>query len=145
MESIFNRHTDLATGIKTHLQTLRREEQRLQVRLLAVERCQRLIKSLQVTEVGDDDAEDEYTDLLANAEAVKYDLTTYLRQLRDRIVHIEHGVTHIYSLEQTASVQTFALYIEEDARLCARDVVVAREGYDELIESLQAISHLHDQ
>jgi len=145
MESIFNQHTDIATGIKNHLQTLRREEQRLQVRLLAVDRCLRAIKELQVDAAGAEEGEDEYTEALANVEAVKYDLTTYLRQLRDRIVHIERGVAQIYSLEQTPSVQTFALYIEEDARLCARDVLVAREGYDELIENLQALSHLRDQ
>ncbi len=127
-----------------HLQTVKREEQRLAVRLLAVERCARLVKyASEQSDVSDSEEESEFEEIIANVEAVRYDLSQYMRQIHDRVANIERGLSQLEG--EVSHKESFARYIEEDARLCARDAAVAREGYDDLIENLQAISHTRDQ
>ncbi len=135
----------LQTTLKTsqesaqkQLQMLKREEERLGVRLLAVERFLRQAEANLATIVGEDEEEEEATDVLANIEAVRYDLSTYLRQLSDRRAHIEQGLKT--ALDVVAS-SAFVGYVEEDARLTARDAATAREGYDDLIANLSEITH----
>ncbi len=123
------------------LQMLKREEERLGVRLLAVERFLRQAEANLATIVGEDEEADEATDILANIEAVRYDLSTYLRQLSDRRAHIEGGLKT--AIDVVAS-PAFVAYIEEDARLTARDAATAREGYDDLIANLSEITHQRD-
>jgi hypothetical protein len=131
-----------STALAT-LQLIKREEQRLAIRLLAVDRCARTVKyASEHAEVEDSEEETEFEDLIANVEAVRYDLNTYMRQLHDRVANIERGIAEA---GEGMSSESFVRYIEEDARLCARDIALAREGYDDLIENLQAISHLRDQ
>ncbi len=123
------------------LHTLKREEERLGVRLLAVERFYRQAEATLETIVGEDEESDEATDILANIEAVRYDLSTFLRQLSDRRAHIEQGLKT--AIDVVAS-PAFVGYIEEDARLTARDAATAREGYDDLIANLHEITHQRD-
>ncbi len=132
------------TAIKKYLHTIKREEERLTVRTLAVERCYRQIKNTYEAEGGDEES-DEYTEIIANVEAIQSDLGTYTDQLKDKIQNIHRGYSALLNLPNSAATRTLATYIEEDARLCARDVAVAREGYDDLIERLQEMSHLRDQ
>lgn len=143
MDSLIN-DTKIATAnAVAALAQIKREEQRLAVRLLAVERCARAVKyASEHSNADDSDESTEYEELIANVEAVRYDLSTYMRQLHDRVANIERGIAQAQEL---ASNATFIRYVEEDARLCARDCVLAREGYDDLIENLQAISHMRDQ
>lgn len=125
------------------LQLIKREEQRLAIRLLAVDRCARTVKyASEHADVEDNEEETEFEDLIANVEAVRYDLNTYMSQLHDRVANIERGIAEV---GEGVSPESFVRYIEEDARLCARDIALAREGYDDLIENLQAISHMRDQ
>lgn len=120
---------------------LKREEERLAVRLLAVERYYRQASAeLEMMSEEDENAE-EASDVVANIEAVRYDLSTYLRQLTDRRAHIEQGLKT--AIDVVAS-PAFVGYIEEDARLTARDAATAREGYDDLIANLSEIAHQRD-
>lgn len=123
------------------LQQLKREEERLAVRLLAVERFLRQAEANLETVSNEDEESEEASDILANIEAVRYDLSTYLRQLSDRRAHIEQGLKT--ALDVVAS-PAFVGYIEEDARLTARDAATAREGYDDLIANLSEITHQRD-
>lgn len=120
---------------------LKREEERLAVRLLAVERFLRQAEANLETVSNEDEESEEASDILANIEAVRYDLSTYLRQLSDRRAHIEQGLKT--ALDVVAS-PAFVGYIEEDARLTARDAATAREGYDDLIANLSEITHQRD-
>ncbi|MFN3692795.1 MAG: hypothetical protein ACK4SL_01685 [Candidatus Paceibacteria bacterium] len=123
------------------LQMLKREEERLGVRLLAVERFLRQAEANLETVSNEDEESEEASDILANIEAVRYDLSTYLCQLSDRRAHIEQGLKT--ALDVVAS-PAFVGYIEEDARLTARDAATAREGYDDLIANLSEITHQRD-
>ncbi len=123
------------------LHLLKREEERLAVRLLAVERFLRQAEANLETVTSEDEESEEASDILANIEAVRYDLSTYLRQLSDRRAHIEGGLKT--AIDVVAS-PAFVAYIEEDARLTARDAATAREGYDDLIANLSEITHQRD-
>ncbi len=126
-------------SLNTHLSGIKREERRLAVRLIAVERYARIAKS---ATAGSDEEDEDHAEVVANIEAVQYDLSTYLTQLRDRINHIESGLVAIS--ESSNRNHAFVQYITEDARLCARDVSAAREGYDDLIENIDTLTHLRD-
>ncbi|MFM2423792.1 MAG: hypothetical protein RLZZ70_179 [Candidatus Parcubacteria bacterium] len=137
-----NKHT---SAIKKLLYTIKREEERLSVRSLAVERCYRSIK-LSTNEFSNEEEEaEEYAEMLANVEAIQADLSTYVAQLKDKLLNMQRGYSTLLGLPNSTAARALASYIEEDARLCARDLAIAREGYDELIERLQEMSHLRDQ
>jgi hypothetical protein len=137
--------TKHTTAIKKHLHTIKREEERLSVRALAVERCYRTIKLASIEQTGGEEEADEYVEMVANVEAIQADLSTYTAQLKDKIQNMQRGYGTLLGLPNSAAARALASYIEEDARLCARDLAIAREGYDELIERLQEMSHLRDQ
>jgi hypothetical protein len=122
------------------LQLLKREEERLGVRLLAVERYHKQAEAKEVSDTSEEDIE-AAADILANIEAVRYDLSTFLRQLSDRRAHIERGLK---TATDVVASPAFVAYIEEDARLAARDAATAREGYDDLIANLREIAHQRD-
>jgi hypothetical protein len=128
-------------GIKKHLTVIEREERRLAVRMIAVERYARIAKNTFNDETNDDDAE-TFSEVVANIEAVQYDLSTYVAQLRDRVTHIEKGLASLVGMETPD--MAFVAYVEEDSRLCARDVTLAREGYDDLIENIYTITQMRD-
>ncbi len=123
------------------LQLLKREEERLAVRLLAVERYYRQAKVELDSYCEEDEAADDAAEVVANIEAVRYDLSTFIRQLTDRRAHIEQGLRT--AIDVVAS-PAFVGYIEEDARLMTRDAATAREGYDDLITNLSEIAHQRD-
>ena len=129
--------------IAQHLQTLKRELDRLAVRQASLDRCRRRI----LAEKADDstDEEDESFDaVIENVDAIEYDLSTFKEQMRERLVHAERGLRFmsIYSDEKNAGM--FYQYILDGTLLCIRDAAVAREGYDELIVNVQEMSHLRD-
>lgn len=132
----------LHTQITQHLQTLKRELDRLTVRQSALERCRKTILAGQVPEDSDD--EDETEDIIANVEAIEYDLTTFKDQMRERLAHSEQGLrlVSVYSDEKNAII--LYQHILDGAALCIRDAAAAREGYDELIANVKEITHLRD-
>lgn len=147
MERLQKDTKNAAAAALSYLQTIKREEQRLAVRLLAVERCARLVAyNSEHSEVEDSEEEGEFEEIIANVEAVRYDLSLYMRQIGDRVANIERGLGKVTetSGEETLTSELLR-YIEEDARLCARDLAQAREGYDDLIENIQSITHTRDQ
>jgi hypothetical protein len=123
------------------LLALKREEERLGVRLLAVERYHRQAEAELALLDENDEAVEAASDAVANIEAVRYDLSTFVRQLTDRRAHIEQGLKT--ALDVVAS-PAFVAYIEEDARLMTRDAATAREGYDDLIQNLHELAHQRD-
>ncbi len=128
------------SACKGFLAAAKREEQRLVVRLLAVQRYHQAATQAQTTAMHDEELE-EMEDTVTNIEAIKYDLTTYITQLRDKIAQVEQGISELIGLEDTAGASALARYIEADVRLCSRDAAVAREGYDELIADLSDLIH----
>ncbi len=132
------------SSAKSLLAQIKQEEAKLSVRRFAVRRCQQAVSASQ-TEQADDAEENEYSEILENIEAIDCDLTTYIDQLRDKRTHIENGITVLDTLKSTRLSCELANYIEEDARLCVRDVGVARAGYDDLISRLRDITHTRDQ
>ncbi len=141
MEKLLSTLKTAETAARKQLQALKREEERLAVRLLAVERYYRQVELDIEAGVENEEESEAATEVLSNIEAVRYDLATYLRQLSDRRAHIEHGIKT--AVDVTAS-PAFIAYIEEDARLTARDAATAREGYDDLIANLHELTHLRD-
>jgi hypothetical protein len=133
--------TKLHTQLKTRLQTLKRELERLSVRKLAVVRCKQAVLLQKTNSVElDTDDEEATDDIIASIEAVDYDLTIFCEQLLDRQKHLAKGI----ALLAASAVDTFSeLLIEhfiEEADLCIRDARVAREGYDELIADLNTLT-----
>jgi hypothetical protein len=147
MERLQKDTKNAASAALSYLQTIKREEQRLAVRLLAVERCARLVAyNSEHADAEDSEEEGEFEEIIANVEAVRYDLSLYMRQIGDRVANIERGLAQVADAAATDTMTSELLrYIEEDARLCARDVAQAREGYDDLIENIQSITHTRDQ
>jgi hypothetical protein len=147
MERLQKDTKNAASTALAYLQTIKREEQRLAVRLLAVERCARLVAyNSDHTDAEDSEEEGEFEEIIANVEAVRYDLSLYMRQVGDRVANIERGLKIVADTSGEETVKNELLrYIEEDARLCARDLAQAREGYDDLIENIQSITHTRDQ
>ncbi|MCU0678163.1 MAG: hypothetical protein MUF19_01080 [Candidatus Pacebacteria bacterium] len=147
MERLQKDTKNAAAAALSYLQTIKREEQRLAVRLLAVERCARLVAyNSEHTDAEDSEEEGEFEEIIANVEAVRYDLSLYMRQVGDRVANIERGLKIVADTSGEETVKNELLrYIEEDARLCARDLAQAREGYDDLIENIQSITHTRDQ
>lgn len=129
--------------IAQHLQTLKRELDRLSVRQSALERCRKAILSHKTTEDTDEESE-EFDEILANVDAIEYDLNTFKDQMRTRLTHAEQGLrlVSVYTDEKNAGI--LYQYILDGALLCINDAAVAREGYDELIASVNEITHSRD-
>lgn len=129
--------------IVTHLQTLKRELDKLSVRQAALLRSKKMVTS----ERSSDDSEDEteaFDDILANIDAIEYDLTSFQSQMRERLNHAERGLRliTIYSDEKNAGL--LYQHILDGVQLCVSDAMTARDGYDELIENLRELTHLRD-
>jgi len=128
-------HTQSTTvHISRLIAQLKREIERLTIRITAVERYQR-----QFTAIGqevDDDIAEINEDISLNLETLVSDMTTYRQQLEDRLAHILQGYSALQTLEASPIAVAFSAYIYNDVRLLVRDVIVAREGYNELIENL---------
>jgi hypothetical protein len=133
--------TTTTESLAQGLHGLKREEERLGVRLLAVERYYRQVQSDIEAGILSEESHEAATDVLANIEAVRYDLSTFLRQLSDRRAHIERGIK---TATEIAESRAFINYIEEDIRLMTRDAATAREGYDDLIGNLHELTHQND-
>jgi hypothetical protein len=119
--------------IQRHIQLLKREIERLTIRIIAIQRYQRhLTVSTNVEEIETA----EQGEFLENFEALLSDMTTYKQQLDDKLMHISHGYTTLQSLEPSPVLESFAYYIYEDIRLTVRDAKLAREGYNELLSTL---------
>lgn len=131
---------DPTSHISRLLTQLRREIERLSVRIVAIERYQRQFIASDVH--GEEDEENAAEDIVVNLEALHSDMVTYRQQLEDQLAHITHGYTTLQTMELNAVTQTCAAYIYNDVRLLVRDVAVAREGYNELIENIiETIEH----
>jgi len=132
--------------IAHHLQTLKRELDRLAVRASALERCRKAIlaEKAAVGAEDDSDAYEEFDDLIANVDAIESDLATFKAQMKERLAHAESGLrlVSVYTDEKNAGI--LYQYILEGVTLCIRDAAAAREGYDELIANINEITHLRD-
>lgn len=129
--------------IARHLQTLKRELDRLAVRQSALARVRLSVlaeKSTSDTEEEIDDADD----ILANIDAIVFDLTTFTEQMRGRLSHAERGLhlVSLYSDEKNAGL--LYQHALDGVILCVSDATVARTGYDELITDIKEIAHLRD-
>lgn len=129
--------------IVQHLQTLKRELDRLTVRQTAIERFRRAVLEQKPTHAtdGEDEAFDE---IVANLDDIEYDLTTFKDQLRERLKHIEEGFRLVESESGASNAVALHQYILDGAALCVRDAAVARAGYDELIVNIKEITQLRD-
>lgn len=133
--------TSSITHISRQLQQLKREIERLSVRLLALQRYRRHIASL----INDsEDEESPYEDITATLEALLYDMSTYHQQLLDRHAHITQGYVALQAISDPVSASAFAQYIHDDARLVVKEAQTARDGYNELIENLVESIELND-
>ncbi len=131
--------TKLHTQLKSRLQKLKLESERLSVRQLAVNRLKQATLALKLADEDTDDEENEsIEDIMSHIEAIEYDLNTFYGQLHDRQKHLAKGVALLStSTADIFSELLFEHFIEE-ADLCIRDAKVACEGYDELITDLVA-------
>jgi len=120
--------------ITRQLTMLRREIERLDIRLLSLLRYQRQIAKYD--EVTDDEESEEFEELSSNIEALISDMATYKQQLENKHSHINQGLSTFLTLEPGPVTQVFAQYIYDDVRMLVRDAQVAREGYSELIENV---------
>jgi hypothetical protein len=133
----------LHSQIVSCLQTLKREIDRLSVREAALMRCRRVVLA-QKTPDAIDEEDESFDEIIANIEAIEYDLVTFKDQLRERFTHSERGLrlVTVHSDEKNACV--LYQYILDGSLLCLRDAVAAREGYDELIANVNEIAHERD-
>ncbi len=130
--------------IVQHLQTLKRELDRLTVRQSAIERCRRSVLAQKPADVTDDEDE-SFDEIAASLDDIEYDLTTFKLQLRERLVHAEAGLR--LATLHAADADAVALYqfVFDGVALCVQDAAVARDGYDELIVNIKEITQLRDQ
>jgi hypothetical protein len=133
----------LAIQISTHLQTLKQELDRLSVRQSALARFRTSVLAGKSLDVSDEENE-EVDEIVANIEAVESDLATFKAQMLERLNHARRGA-HLVSL-YASEKNTSLLYqhVLDGLTLCVNDASTARIGYDELIENLKEMSHLHD-
>jgi hypothetical protein len=120
-----------------------RELDRLSVRQTALARFRSSITVQKTTDASDEESE-ELDDIIANIEAVEFDLANFKAQIRERLNHAERGL-HLVSLyvsEKNANLLYQHLF--DGVMLCVSDAATARVGYDELIENLKEMSHLRD-
>ena len=130
--------------IVQHLQTLKRELDRLVVRQSALDRCRKTIMAERTTDSANEEEEEVFDDIIANVDAIEYDLTTFRNQMRERLAHAESGLrlVSVYSDEKSAGI--LYQHVLDGALLCIRDAATAREGYDELIANINDITHSRD-
>lgn len=129
--------------IVRHLQTLKRELDRLSVRQSALERCRRVAVAEKATD-GTDEEDEAFDDIMANVDAIEYDLTTFKDQMRARLAHTEQGLRFVSVYRDEKHAGILYQYILDGALLCIRDAAAAREGYDELIANVSEMAHLQD-
>ena len=93
---------------------------------------------------SDDEVDETFDDLIANVDAIEYDLTTFKAQMRERLAHAESGLrlVSVYTDEKNSGI--LYQYMLDGVALCIRDAAAAREGYDELIANINEITHLRD-
>jgi septal ring factor EnvC (AmiA/AmiB activator) len=133
----------LVSRVRDQLQQLKREVERLTIRHGVVERTRRRLAAHLTSFSTDEDCEDTAA-MLNTAENLAADIENYISQVRDRLAHIEQGLTAAQTTEAGVATQLFLHYILEDARLWGRDVSVARAGYDTLIASMLEESNQFD-
>jgi hypothetical protein len=133
----------LHTQIVKHLQTLKRELDRLSVRAVALERCRKVILASKSEDAADEEDE-AFDEIIANVDAIEYDLTTFKDQLRERMSHVERGLRLVLVQESDKNAALLYQYVFDGAQLCVSDAAVARAGYDELIANINEITHLRD-
>jgi hypothetical protein len=133
----------LHSQIVTQLQTLKRELDRLSVREAALERCRKAILATKHEDCTDEE-EETFAEIIANVEAIEYDLTTFRDQLRERLAHAERGLRMVLVQGEDKNASLLYQYILDGALLCSRDAATARAGYDELIANIHEITHSRD-
>jgi hypothetical protein len=133
----------LQIQIVTHLKTLTRELARLAVRQSALIRCRQSVLAEKTVDISDEE-EEMFADIIANIEAIEYDLVTFKDQLQARLTHAERGLhlVSLYAAEKNSSL--LFQHVLDGALLCVSDAETARAGYDELIENLKEMSQLRD-
>jgi len=122
------------TAISRQLYQLRREIERLSIRIVAVTRYQRQMSALASAQF--DEEVNSYEDVAEHLDALISDMTTYHQQLEDRVAHIAQGYASVQAFEQNVVAQAFEQYIYDDVRMLVRDAKVAREGYNDLIANI---------
>jgi len=139
-----NPHAQLIHSHPTELHRLVKaikfEIEKLQVRHVAVQRIHRQVQQSSTHHTDDE----HYETLLESVETLESDISYYITQLRDRLAHIEQGLTILSPTHESMLMQAFVRYVTEDARLCVRDIETAREAYDDLIENLTTLMHETD-
>lgn len=130
--------------IVQHLQTLKRELDRLAVRQSAIERCRRTVLAQKPSDVTDEEDE-SFDEIVASLDDIEYDLTTFRDQLRERLVHAEAGLRLVMTHSADSDGVALHQHILDGVKLCVEDAAVARAGYDELIVNIKEITQLRDQ
>ncbi len=133
----------LRNQIIKNLQTLKREIDRLSVREAALLRCRRLIVS-STPEDPTDEEEELQAEVIANIEAIEYDLTTFKSQIVERLAHAERGLRLGLLESDTKKAELLYQYVLDGAVLCVNDAATARVGYDELISGVNELTHSRD-
>jgi hypothetical protein len=129
----------LMTELKQHIQNLRLELKRLEVRQLAGKRYhQQVMEQLKDSESEEDESFDEIVSYIESLEA---DLANFQTQTKDRLAHLTQGQALLNTFSDIPQTRAFAAYILEDARLCVRDTKTALEGYDEILASIASMTH----
>ncbi|MBY0538721.1 hypothetical protein K2P47_04995 [Patescibacteria group bacterium] len=133
----------LTIQISTHLQTLKQELDRLAVRQSALVRFRASVLAGKSLDASDEE-NDEVDEIIAHVEAVESDLVTFKAQMHERLNHARRGahLASLYAAEKNASL--LYQHVLDGLVLCVADAATARAGYDELIENLKEMSHLHD-
>jgi hypothetical protein len=143
MKTSFYTLTDTVEQTFRQTKIFKREIERLEVRLVVVRRCRRRLEEQLLQKIENENEEGD--EVLGNIEALESDISNYIAQLRDRLAHIEQGVASVQSSKELATARVFLCYVLEDARLWLRDIQLAREGYDELIENIVTLTEEFDQ
>ena len=133
----------LHAQILQHLQTLKRELDRLTVRESALERCRQAIV-VQKHSDGTDEENEAFDEIIASVDDIEYDLATFKDQLRERMTHVERGLRLVSVHSDDKNAGMLHQYILEGAALCTRDAAAARAGYDELIANVKEMTQLRD-
>ncbi len=130
--------------IVQHLQTLKRELDRLSVRQSAIERCRKSVLAQKPNDCTDED-EEAFEEITANLDDTEYDLVTFKDQLRARLDHAEAGFRLVIVNQNEINALAFHQHILDGLKLCVQDATAARDGYDELILNIKELTQLRDQ
>jgi len=136
--------SQLHLQIVQHLQTLKRELDRLAVRQAAIERYRRVVLAHKPVDASDED-EESFDEIAGSLDDIEYDLTTFKDQLRERLVHAEAGFRLIMTHSTDTDAAVLYQHVLDGIKLSVHDAAVARAGYDELIVNIKEITQLRDQ